>query len=286
MKDYYEILGVEKSATYEEIKRAYRKLARKYHPDICKEADCEEKFKEINAAYEILSDPQKRAQYDKFGDNMFGGQNFSDFARSHADLNFEDLINEIFKNFGGGGGGFSFSFGGFDKGFGFEEFIDLDITSKIEIPFITSILGGVYELNINGENIKVKIPAGIKDGDKLVVRGKGKSYKGRRGDLFLIVKVAPDPRFERKGNDIYTTINIPLKVALFGGKVEVETPYKVVKMKIPKNTKQGQVFKIKGFGAPDKRSGIKGDLFVKVNVEIPNIDFLDKDLVKCLEEKL
>jgi len=199
-KSLYETLGISENATESEIKKAYRKLARKYHPDVCKNPDCEEKFKEINAAYEVLSDKEKKAKYDQFGDAMFNGQSFSDFSRSHQDIDLDELLKNIF---GGGFGGFgssssSFSggFSGFNSGFGGQQSYsqpNLDIETSITIPFNVSILGGSHSVSINGESFDIKIPAGVKDGEKMRVRGKGHSSAGRRGDLYLTIKVAPSP---------------------------------------------------------------------------------------------
>ena len=285
----YETLGVSKSASADEIKKAYRRLARKYHPDINKSPDAEEKFKEINAAYEILSDPQKRKQYDMHGDSIFGGQNFHDFASSHG--NAADL-DEILRNIFGGGGFGGFSSGGFDGfGGGFGAYQrqrepDLDVTARITIPFDVAVLGGTHAINYDNESFSVKIPAGIKNGEKLRIKGKGKSYNGKRGNLYLIVEVAPSNEYERVGNDLYKNFDIPLKTAMFGGKVKVKTHYKEITLKVGKNTKQGQKFRVKGYGVVDRKSGVKGDLYLKANIILPKVEELDEDLVKLMKEKL
>ena len=173
-KSLYETLEVSPNATSDEIKKSYRRLARKYHPDINKEKDAEEKFKEINAAYEILSDEQKRKQYDQFGDSMFGGQNFHDFARGQGNVNLDDILSQIFGGGGfsqgtGGFGGFE-SFGGFG-GFGGRSQPNLDINAQITIPFSTAILGGKHNINLQNQNFDIKIPAGIRDGETIRLRG-------------------------------------------------------------------------------------------------------------------
>jgi curved DNA-binding protein len=288
-KSLYETLGVGENASAEEIKKAYRKLARKYHPDINKDPEAQEKFKEINAAYEVLSDPEKKAQYDRFGDQMFGGQNFSDFARSQgADVDLEEILRAMF----GGGGGFG-GFGGFgstgERRSGFSGFgaPDLDTRARITIPFNVSVLGGKHHISTSeGESFDIKIPAGIKSGETLRVRGKGKSYQGQRGDLLITVDVAPSTEYRREGNDLYKNIDIPLKYALFGGKVKVQTPEKEVTLKVPQNTKNGQKFRLKGKGFTDRRTGMKGDLFLVANVIIPDVDTLPEELRKMCEEKL
>jgi len=294
-KSLYETLGVSESATPEEIKKAYRKLARKYHPDVNKDPDAQEKFKEINAAYEVLSDPEKKAKYDQFGDQMFGGQNFSDFARSQgADIDLEEILRAMFGGGGGfggfsQGGGFRSSRGGFSSGGGFGGFHqpDLDVRARITVPFLVSVLGGKHHITTeSGESFDVKIPAGIKSGETLRVRGKGRSYNGQRGDLLITVDVAPSPDYKREGIDLYKTIDIPLKYAMFGGKIKVDTPEKEVTLKVPKNTKNGQKFRLKGKGFPDRKTGFKGDLFLVANVVLPDVDTLPEDLKNMCEEKL
>lgn len=280
-KSLYETLGVNEGATPEEIKKAYRKLARKYHPDINKEAEAQEKFKEINAAYEVLSDAQKKAQYDQYGDQMFGGQNFHDFARGQgANIDIEELLRSMF------GGGRSAGFGGFSGFGGFDNQVDLDLQTKITIPFVVSILGGKHSISVNGSTFDVKIPAGIKSGETLRVKRKGKSYNGQVGDLLIKVEVANSADYERKNDDLYKTINIPLKTALFGGTVEVETPEKNVSLKIPKNTKNAQKFRLKGKGVANRKTMLSGDLYLIANVVLPDVDTLPADLVSLCQEKL
>ena len=293
-KSLYETLDVSQDASADEIKKAYRRLARKFHPDINKEAGAEEKFKEINAAYEILSDEQKRHQYDQYGDNMFGGQNFHDFANAQGGANLDDILRSIFGG-GMGGGGFSgfsgnargfggFSSGGFNGG-GFNE-PDLDVNARITIPFNVSILGGKHSVSYNSESFDVKIPAGIKNGEKMRIRDKGKAYQGRKGDLFLSVEVAPSPEYAREGDDLLKTINVPLKTALFGGKVVVETLYKEITLKVKNDTKNGQKFRVKEYGALNRKSQVKGDLYLIANIVLPELATLSEDLKALMEEKL
>ncbi len=285
-KSLYETLGVNENASADEIKKAYRKLARKYHPDINKDESAVDKFKEINAAYEVLSDPEKKAQYDQFGDQMFGGQNFHDFAQGQgAGVDLDEILRQMF----GGGGGFSGGFSGAQSGFGgFGGFggPDLDIQARIVVPFMVAINGGKHNVSVNGESFDIKIPAGIKSGETMRVRGKGKQYNGQAGDLLIKVEVAPSDEYERKGTDLYKTFDVPLKEALFGGKVQVSTPEKEVSMKVPKNTKNGQKFRLKGKGVPDRKTAMRGDLYLIANVVLPDVDTLDPDLKKLLEEKL
>jgi curved DNA-binding protein len=292
-KSLYETLEVSQGASESEIKKAYRKLARKYHPDICKEADCEEKFKEINAAYEILSDKEKKAQYDQYGDSMFGGQNFHDFSRSQGGANVD--LDEILRQMFSGGGGFSSGgrqsyssggFGGFGGAGGFQQETNLDIEANVTIPFSIAVLGGSHSVSVNGNRFDIKIPAGVKSGEKLRVRGKGHAQNGRVGDLFLKITVAPSPDYEREGDDLVKTIDVPLYAALFGEKVAVKTLEKEIKLKIPANTKNGQRFRVKEMGVVNRKTKQRGDLYLKANIINPKVEDLDSDLVELMKEKL
>ncbi len=287
----YEILGVNSDATQDEIKKAYRKLARKYHPDVNKDAGAEEKFKEINGAYEVLGDETKRKQYDTYGDSMFGGQNFSDFAKNSANM---DDLNEILRSMFGGGakfkGGFGSNFGGFSSFSGFsDEFEDedLDINYSIEIPFDTSVTGGEESVNLGGENVKFKVPAGIKEDERLRIKAKGKKgASGRVGNAILKIKIAPSQIYERKENDLYKKIDIPLKIALFGGKISVGTYQKELTLKIAPNTKNGQKIRLKGYGVKDRKTGILGDMYLTTNVLLPDVNLLPQDVREILEKNL
>ncbi len=297
-KSLYETLGVSESASADEIKKAYRKLARKYHPDINKSPEAEEKFKEINAAYEILSDPEKKRQYDQMGDNMFGGQSFHDFAGSQGGADLDEILRSIFGG-GGGFGGFSSGgfggggFGGSSRGGGFGGFggggysePNLDLETSITIPFNTAALGGTHSITVNGESFDIKIPAGIKSGEKLRVKGKGQKAGGRAGDLYIKVNVAPSPEYTREGNNLTKVVDVPLKTALFGGKIPVQTLYKEITVKIPKGIKCGQKLRVKEQGIADRKTKQKGDLYLKLNVILPKVEELDPELAKMMEEKL
>ena len=278
-KSLYETLGVSENATADEIKKSYRKLARKYHPDINKEESAVEKFKEINAAYEVLSDKEKKVQYDQYGDQMFGGQNFHDFARGQGGgVDLDEILRQMF----GGGGGFGSARGGFG-GFGAP---DLDMQARITVPFMVSVNGGKQSVSVGGQNFEIKIPAGIKSGETMRVRGKGKHFQGQVGDLLLQVEVASSSEYERKGDNLYKTFDVPLKEALFGGKIMVDTPEKEVSLKVPQNTKNGQKFRLKGKGVADRKTALRGDLFLVANVVLPDVESLDDELKTMIEAKL
>ena len=280
-KSLYETLGLNDNASADEIKKAYRKLARKYHPDVNKDEEAVEKFKEINAAYEVLSDKKKKDEYDMYGDQIFGGQNFHDFAQNQAgNVDLDELLRNIF----GGGAGFGGGFGGAGHSRGA---VDLDQRTTITIPFAVSVLGGKHHVSINNESFDIKIPAGIKNGETLRVRGKGNSSMGQRGDLLIKVEVAPSPTFERKGDDLYATIDVPLKEALFGGKVTFEsTIHGAITIKVPQNTKNGQKFRVRGKGVINRKTALHGNLYLTANIILPKVEDLDEELVKMLKEKL
>ncbi len=286
-KSLYETLGVSENASQSEIKKAYRNLAKQYHPDINKTPEAEEKFKEINAAYEVLGDEEKKAQYDQYGDSMFGGQNFHDFARGQgAGVD----INEILRNmFGGGRGGFSsggFGGAGFGGGFGgFEP--DLDIEASLTVDFRTAVLGGKKSITLNGESFDIKIPQGIANGQKIRAKEKGKRAQGYpRGDLILTINVSEDHEYTRDGDDLSLKVDVPLYVALFGGKVEVPTLYKTVTLKIPENTKQNQKMRLKELGVLNRKTKEMGNLFVTLNIVLPKIEQIPSELVQMMKEKL
>jgi len=290
-KSLYETLEISENASEAEIKKAYRKLARQYHPDVNKDKSAEEKFKEINSAYEILSDKEKKAQYDRVGDNMFGGQNFSDFSRSHGGGGSADL-DEILRQMFSGGGGFSGGFGGFGNSSSFrasgrpKQTPNLDIETNITIPFNVSILGGSHSVSVNGERFDIKIPAGVKSGEKMRVKGKGHAQGGIAGDLFLKITVASNPEYEREGDDLVKNFDVPLYAAMFGEKISVKTLEKEIKLKIPQNTKNGQRFRVKEMGAMNRKTKRRGDLYLKANIILPNIDDIDENLVTLMKEKL
>ncbi len=270
MADPYKILGISKNATDGEIKKAYRTLARKYHPDLNSgNKQAEARFKEVNNAYQILNDKQKKAQYDQFGDvgaasgaySGFGGQKAGSYRyTSNGTFDINDIFGEIFKGERSGFSNFSGYSGGTQKG--------EDLSYSMDISFKDAVLGKVMSLSIEGRKLNIRIPPNIKDGEQIKVRGQGRQGQAARGDLKIKIHVASDNRFRIKGNALYTTVDVPLKVALFGGSATVESVDNKFKIKIPKGTSGGKLFKIKGSGIAS-RTRERGDLYAEVRIIIP-----------------
>ncbi|UOR94228.1 DnaJ C-terminal domain-containing protein [Helicobacter pylori] len=286
-KSLYQTLDVSENANQDEIKKSYRRLARKYHPDLNKTKEAEEKFKEINAAYEILSDEEKRRQYDQFGDNMFGGQNFSDFARSRsASEDLDDILSSIF-----GRGGFSQRFSqnsqGF-SGFNFSNFAheDLDMTTTLNVSVLDTLLGNKKQVSINNETFSLKIPIGVEEGEKIRVRNKGKMGRTGRGDLLLQIHIEEDEIYRREKDDIVQIFDLPLKTALFGGKIEIATWHKTLTLTIPPNTKAMQKFRIKDKGIKNRKTSHVGDLYLQARLILPKTETLSNELKALLEKEL
>ncbi len=286
-KSLYQTLNVSENASQDEIKKSYRRLARQYHPDLNKTKEAEEKFKEINAAYEILSDEEKRRQYDQFGDNMFGGQNFSDFAKSRSTSeDLDDILSSIF-----GRGGFSQRFSqnsqGF-SGFNFSNFApeNLDMTATLNVSVLDTLLGNKKQVSINNETFSLKIPIGVEEGEKIRVRNKGKTGRTTRGDLLLQIHIEEDEIYRREKDDIIQTFDLPLKTALFGGKIEIATWHKTLTLTIPPNTKAMQKFRIKDKGIKNRKTSHVGDLYLQARLILPKVETLSNELKALLEKEL
>jgi len=277
-KDYYKILGVAKSATEKEIKAAFRKLARKHHPDVNPgNKEAEARFKEINEANEVLGDKEKRKRYDELGANWdaFGRQAPQGRAwpGGGVRVDFEDLggggFSDFFRTFfSGGGGGFG-GFGGSEEAFSPAS----DAEGEVDLTLAEVFRGTTREVSLGGprRRVEVKIPPGVRDGSRVRVAGEGgRGTGGRRGDLYLRVRVAPDPTFERKGDDLQTTLRAPLTAAVLGGEAQVPTLEGTVGIKIPAGTPAGQVFRLRGHGLPKLGApGERGDLLATLAVELP-----------------
>ena len=277
--DYYAVLGVDKKATADEIKKAYRKLALKYHPDRNPDdAAAEESFKQISEAYAVLSDAEKRKQYDMFGAEGFGRRFSQEEIFSNFDLGriFDDLgiggfdPRQIFGGGGGRGGGFN-PFGGAR---GRPAPRGKDVDSELTVGFHEAFHGGERAFTVTGpegaESITVKVPKGIKTGQTLRVRGKGQPGARGRGDLRLKVKVAEHPVYRRSGDDVEMDLDVPMTAAALGGSIDVELPGggEARRLKIPAGTTSGQRIRVRGQGFPRKGGGA-GDVYVRVMVEVP-----------------
>jgi curved DNA-binding protein len=282
-KDYYKVLGVPKTANEQDIKAAYRKLARKYHPDMNKgDKKAEARFKEINEANEVLSDPEKRKRYDQLGSDWAsynrpgaaGPAEWTTRTRTSEDFGEGNFggFSDFFRTFFSGGG---FSGGG---GFGTEPFesrAGADVEDEIQLTLDEVAKGTTRQLQITDgrstRKVEVKIPAGVREGSRVRVAGEGASGPGgRRGDLYLRVRLRPHPTFERKGDDLLTTVKVPLTTAVLAGEAMVPTLEGPVGIKIPPGSQPGQTFRLRGHGLPRLESGGgRGDVLATLNVELP-----------------
>jgi len=272
-KDYYKILGVDRNASEKEIKQAYRRLARKYHPDVNPgDKQAEEKFKEISEAYEVLSDPEKRAKYDQFG--QYWRQAAAGGPGAGAPPGWEQGFGPFDFETGGLGDIFEMIFGErrgrtrpgvrWDVPFG------RDLEYEIEVGLEEAFNGATRRLTLDGRTVEVKIPKGVKDGSRIRLAGQGAAGpNGRRGDLYLTVKMRPHPRFERKGDDLYVEVDVPFTVGALGGEVTVPTLSGKASMKIPPGTSSGQTFRLAGQGMPQLNSSGRGDMYVRVRLTVP-----------------
>src|ERR1700730_15647077 len=294
-RDYYETLGVSKTATDDEIKSAFRKLARKYHPDVAKDKKtAEEKFKQINEAYEVLSDPEKRKKYDQLGAdwNQPGGfqpppgwgaqqpgggfQRWSSGNGGGVEFEFGGTgFSDFFEAFFGGGRGQSAFGGGFGRRAATAE-RGSDVEADIMVPLEEALHGAKRTISLRrgGSNkvepYQVKIPRGVHEGQRIRLAGQGEAGErgGKSGDLFLRVRLARHPDFRVEGSDLIYDAKIYPWQAVLGTELEVPTLEGHVRLKIPPGTRSGQRFRLRGRGLPGS-SGARGDLYVEVQVEVP-----------------
>ncbi len=310
-RDYYQILGVPKNADEKEIKKAYRKLARQYHPDKNPgNKRAEERFKEVNEAYEVLSDPQKRQKYDQFGADWDkfsrAGGNPNDFwsqwTQQQGGQAYTRTVSpeEFAQMFGGSGFGGSSGFSDFFEALfgglgrqqsgGFSGFGRQEATRQpqrqeheIEVTLEEAFHGSTRVLTWeDGRSLQAKIPRGVKTGSKIRLSGQGSGG----GDLYLTVKVQPHPIYERDGNDLKMKLPVGLYTAVLGGKVDVPTLDKTVKLTIPPETPNGKTFRLAGLGMPHLRQpDQRGDLYVTVEVQLPvHLTFKEKELFQELRK--
>ncbi|MCE9604202.1 MAG: DnaJ domain-containing protein [Planctomycetia bacterium] len=295
-EDYYKILGVERSASAADLTKAYRKLARKYHPDLHPDDNAaKQKFKEVQQAYDVLNDPKKRELFDRYGSDfdkinpsgpgpgqawarrggpeaagddgpgfdfsqMFGG------GGAGAGIDLGDLFGQFGRGAGGGAAGGRRTRGARAKG--------ADVESEVHVPFKTLIVGGEIPLRLmrsdgQSEELVVKIPAGIEEGKKIRLRGKGEPGAGGAGDLYVVVRAEAHPYFHRRGDNLHVKLPITLGEAAVGGKIDVPTPTGTVSLRVPAGASSGMKLRIKGHGVAvaDKPAG---DLFVELQIALPN----------------
>lgn len=288
-KDFYEVLGVSKNATPEELKKAYRKLALEWHPDRHREDKkmAEEKFKEINEAYEILSNTDKRAAYDQFGHSAFesgfaggaGGPFGGGFGQGRTYR--QGPFTYTYYNSGGNGGpGFDFDLGGFSDPFEiFEQFFGTTSpfgrrqrrpAYSLTLDFMEAVRGCEKEVNVEGKRMKIKIPAGVNDGSRI-----------RFGEFDVITDVRPDTTFRREGNDLIINADISFAQAALGDIIEVPTIDDAVKLRIQPGTQPGTIIRLRGKGVPHIHGGGRGDQYVRLRVTVPTkLTHKQKELLK------
>lgn len=293
-KDYYQILGVERGASQDEIKKAYRKLALQYHPDHNpNDKTAEDKFKDINEAYQVLSDADKRAHYDRLGSEYSqwqrrgapgGGFDWGQWSTGgpggvHVEYgNAEDLFgggfSDFFQQIFGGMGAFA---GGGTRRAARQPAYEQQVSVSLEEAY----RGASRLLQLDGKRLEVKIPAGAKTGTKVRMAGAGPS----QSDIYLVVDVAADPRFTRRGNDLYTEVDTDLYTAVLGGEVRVPTLDGTVLLKVPAGSQPGQAIRLKGKGMPQMRGKERGDLFARLKVRLPkNLSAEQRELFERLAE--
>lgn len=306
-KDYYQILGVSRDASQDEIKRAYRKLARKYHPDVSEESDAEQRFKEISEAYEVLRDPEKRAAYDQVGSEYQAGEDFRPPPGWEQGFEFggggftgadADAFSEFFESLFGGLGGM----GGRQRGAGpfggdFRSPAQ-DQHARVQISLEDAYHGGTRQLSLtvperdssgrvrqSTRTLNVKIPAGIREGQQIRLPGQGNAgADGRAGDLYLEVEFAPHPRFRAEGRDIHMTLPVTPWEAALGATVSVPTLGGSVDMKIPEGTQSGRKMRLKGRGLPGRPPG---DQYAHIQIVVPKPRTqADRELLEQMAEQM
>ena len=291
--DYYKVLGVGNNATQDEIRKAYRRLAKKYHPDKNgNSAESNKRFQEINEANEVLSDPEKRKRYDQYGEHWrsadefesqrqeyrnssggydFGGfGGFGDFSRGSGNASgFSDFFEELFGN----------------RAYGTRGGKDIEATLSLKLRDIATT--GKQTFSINGENIRITIPAGIPDGQRIRLKGHGKATPdGHRGDLYITIRIESDDTFTRKGNDLYITVAANLYTMVLGGEIIVPTLQGNVKLRIKQDTAPGSTMRLRGKGMPVyKKEEICGDLFVRLELRLPVFNEKQKELLRKIREQ-
>ncbi len=305
-KDYYQVLGVDRNASEKDIKQAYRRLARKYHPDINPgDKSAEAKFKEINAAHEVLSNPEKRKKYDQFGEQWEYADQFAksggqervrwDFSRGGTGFEygdpsgFGDILSSLFGDSGMG----SRTRRGPRRGQDIESPVEVTLEEayhgsarlmQLQTQEPCTACGGTGAVGnrvctmcngtggkVTPKRLEVKIPAGVKDGSRIRITGEGGPglAGGSKGDLYLVVKILPHKLFERKGDDLHTEVSVPLAIAILGGEVRLPTLNGSISLKVPPETQNGKVFRLAGKGMPQLNNNKHGNMLAKVKVVLP-----------------
>ena len=287
-RDYYETLGVGRDASEDDIRRAYRRLARENHPDVNKDPEAEERFKEISEAYEVLRDPEKRERYDRFGQDWKAGQDVSGASgfRGGGPGGFGGAdyggFEDVRFGFGGGGfgGGADFSDffegmfgrgGGRTRGFNGRASRGQDQVAELELSLQEAARGGKRKVSLaDGRDYDVNIPPGVRDGQRIRLAGEGGGgARGPSGDLFLRVRIRPDPRFEVDGNDLYVDLPVtPWEAALGADGIEVPTLDGNARVRVPPGSSCGRQLRLRGEGMRDGRGG-SGDLYATVEIKVP-----------------
>jgi DnaJ-class molecular chaperone len=298
-KDYYSVLGVRRNASAKEVKQAYRRLARRYHPDVNPgDASAEQKFKEISEAYEVLGDPERRQQYDRFGHQAFTGGFDPPFGSGGG---FRGFQTGNLKDFFAGRGNFAEGFGSL-----FEEFFGKgaprshptptrgqDIEQTVEISFADAIHGTTSEVRVQRrdgsvEGLRVKIPPGVDTNSRVRLAGKGEAGTagGAAGDLYIVTRVRPHAYFVRQADDLVCEVPVTLAEAMLGARVEVPTTDGITTMTLPAGTQNGQKFRLRGKGVPRLKGEGRGDQYVTVRVVLPEkLDAQSRKLVEELEKR-
>ena len=305
-EDYYKVLGVSREASQADLQKAYRELARKYHPDMNPDDPAAtKKFQQIQAAFDVLNNPEKREMYDRYGSSFetrgaggpgVGGGNWPPGAGpggfSAEDVDFGQFFGERFDQEAPAGLGDIFSHFRRASGRSGTRRRGKDATSEVQIPFTTAILGGEVQLSLQrepgkSETILVKIPVGIEEGKRIRLRGQGEpaGARGTPGDLLLTVHVAPHPYFTRRGNSLYVRLPVTLGEAVAGATVDVPTPSGTVSLHVPPGTSSGRKLRVKGHGVVP-RTGEPGDLFAEVQIVLPpDLGEADRETIRQIDQR-
>lgn len=285
--DYYKILGVPKNASADDIKKAYRKLARQYHPDTNPGEASEKKFKEINEANEVLSDPVKRKKYDQYGANWQHSEAYEQ-ARKRQQSHAGSPFDRGDFDFGDGGGFSDFFSSMFGNGRRSSRARGQDTQASLELNLTDAFTTHQQTFSINGKNVRITIPAGIEDGQVIKLKGYGAPARGNGtpGDLYITFHIQNNTSFIRKGNDLYTDLHIPLYTALLGGEVTLDTLHGKLKLKVKPETQNLTKTRVRSKGFPVyKQDGQYGDLYITFQIDIPkNLNEKEKALIEQLQK--